>query len=321
MLYHDASEIITDDIFVHLDDFLPGRDLYLKLEGLNPAGSIKAKTAAALLHDAERTGRLTPGKKIIESSSGNLGIALSIACAAKGYPLTIVTDANAQPSALNTMAALGTRLTVIEHPDPAGGFLHQRIDHIHKALHNDPDLIWLNQYANPANTRAHTDTTAKALDDELGPIDALFIGTGTSGTLMGCLEYRRTTGQTHTIIAVDTEGSITFGGPPRRRYIPGLGASRRPEIYRDSEKFDKVLIPESDTITECRTLARRYGLLAGGSTGTVLAAVRRHGTRFPTGARIAAISPDMGEKYLPTVYSDEWLAQHPHLADKEKTCV
>ncbi|WP_025273295.1 2,3-diaminopropionate biosynthesis protein SbnA [Haloglycomyces albus] len=321
MLYNDVSEIITDDIFVNLKDFLPQRQVFLKLEGLNPSGSIKAKAAASLLEDAEKSGRLGPGKKIIESSSGNLGIALSTACAAKGYPLTIVTDANVQESALRTMRALGTRLTIIERPDSTGGFLHQRIDYIHRSLNDDPDLVWLNQYSNPANVWAHTATTAHAVDNELGPIDALFVGTGTSGTLMGCLEFRRTHRRRHTIVAVDSEGSVTFGGPPKRRYIPGLGASRKPEIYSEAESFDKVLIPEADTIAECHRLARTYGLLAGGSTGTVLAAIRKYGRRFPPGARIASISPDMGEKYLPTVYSHEWLSRHPDLIDKETTSV
>ncbi|MCC3761580.1 2,3-diaminopropionate biosynthesis protein SbnA [Glycomyces sp. TRM65418] len=313
MIFQEAFDIVSDDIFLELRHYVPGSTVYLKLEGLNPAGSIKIKPAIAMVEEAEKQGRLRENSRVIESSSGNLGIALSTVCAAKGYRLTIVTDANTQEPALRAMAALGTELVVIDRPDARGGFLHQRIEYITAALRDDPELVWLNQYASPANPRAHTETTARSLHEHLGDIDVLVVGTGTSGTLMGCLEYRRRYGLRHRVVAVDAVGSVTFGGPPRRRYIPGLGASRRPEVYTDAEDFEKLLVEEADTVAECRAVARRYGLLVGGSTGSVLFAVRRIGAELPHGSRIAAISPDLGEKYLSTVYSDEWVASHPTL--------
>ncbi|QSB06083.1 pyridoxal-phosphate dependent enzyme [Natronoglycomyces albus] len=111
MIFQDASDIVTDDILLELKDFIPHSHVYLKLEGLNPAGSVKIKTATALIASAERTGTLAPGSgRVIESSSGNLGIALSMVCAARDYRLTIVTDANTQKPALQAMSALGTEL-------------------------------------------------------------------------------------------------------------------------------------------------------------------------------------------------------------------
>lgn len=313
MIFQDAFDIVTDDIFLELHEFVPGSMVYLKIEGLNPSGSIKIKPAVAMIEEAEKRGELRPGSRVIESSSGNLGIALSMVCAAKDYRLSIVTDANIQPGALRAMTALGTEVVVIDRPDAGGGFLHKRIEYIRAALRDDPDLVWLNQYANLVNPMAHVRATARSLHRNLGSIDALVVGTGTSGTLMGCLEYRRKHGLRHRVVAVDAVGSVTFGGPSQRRFIPGLGASRRPEIYSEADEFDRVLVEEADTVAECRTAARRYGLLVGGSTGSVLAAVRRVGADLPAGSRIAAISPDLGEKYLPTVYSDEWLDSHPEL--------
>jgi 2,3-diaminopropionate biosynthesis protein SbnA len=313
MLYERVFDIITDDLFLHLTGFVPDSSVYLKIEGLNPGGSIKLKTGVALVDDAEKAGRLGPASRIIESSSGNLGVALSIVCAAKGYPLTVVTDANASESALRSMAALGTDIVVIDTPDADGGFLGRRLAYIRDALAADPDLVWLNQYANRANPDAHCETTADAIHREFGPIDALFIGAGTTGTLMGCLEYRRRNRLGHTVFAVDAEGSVTFGGPSRRRRIPGLGASRRPEIYSEELPFEKVTVSEADTVAECRRVCKEYGLLIGGSTGTVLAAVRRRGPELPPGSKIIAISPDLGEKYLHTVYNPDWVREHSDL--------
>ncbi|MYS05823.1 2,3-diaminopropionate biosynthesis protein SbnA [Streptomyces sp. SID6041] len=321
MIYQNATEIVHDDVFLVLPGFLPGSDVFLKIEGLNPASSIKFKAAINLVEQAEKAGTLVPGaSRVVESSSGNLGIALSIVCAIKGYPLTIVADLNTVESAVLAMEALGADVVVIDEPDANGGFLHKRLALVEDMLRVDPDLVWLNQYKSRANVEAHKDTTARSIDRELGPIDYLFVGVGTSGTLMGCLEYRRENRLSHRIVGVDAEGSITFGGSARRRYIPGLGSSRLPEIYLDDGTFHKVLVPEHESVVQCHHVARAYGLLVGGSTGTVLAGVRRMQDEIPPGSRVVVISPDLGEKYLSTLYSEQWLNGHPTLI-KERSNV
>ncbi|MFC0850148.1 2,3-diaminopropionate biosynthesis protein SbnA [Streptomyces noboritoensis] len=308
MIFERASDVVLDDVFLHLPEFVADARVFLKLEGLNPAGSVKLKTALGLIEAAEETGALRPGATLIESSSGNLGIALSVVAAAKGYPLTVVTDPNATRQSIRMMQSLGTQVVEVTTRDAQGGYLQTRIDHIHQRLADHPELVWLNQYANPANTRVHRERTAKAVHQGLGVVDALFVGAGTTGTLMGCVEYFNRYSPGTRVIAVDSVGSVTFGHAAPR-FIPGLGTSRRPEIYTDSGDFEKILISEVDTIAMCRLVAARYGLLAGGSTGTVLAAVRQLGPTLPPGSRIAAISPDMGDKYVDTVYSDTWVAE------------
>ncbi|MFE2377092.1 2,3-diaminopropionate biosynthesis protein SbnA [Streptomyces sp. NPDC059398] len=304
-----AYELGTPDAFVELPGFAPGFTTSVKLEGLNPAGSIKLKAARAMVEAAEAKGVLGPGTRLIESTSGNLGVALASVCAAKGYPITLVTDPNANERSIRFIRALGAEVTVVGERDAMGGFLQTRIDLIHRLLVDDPKLVWLNQYANPANPGAHRDGTAAEIFTRFGEPDWLFVGTGTGGTLMGCAEYVRTHGAATRIVAVDTAGSVTFGGPPARRWIPGLGTSRRPEIFQDDGTFDKVLVEERDTVRMCRRVAREYGLLLGGSSGTVLAAVQALRSTVPAGSSVLAISPDLGDRYLESVYDDTWVRE------------
>jgi cysteine synthase A len=248
--------------------------------------------------------------RLIESTSGNLGIALAAICAARRYSLTCVVDANTNAASADVIRALGADVVTITERDVNGGFLGSRIAYIEARLEVEPDLYWLNQYSNPDNPAAHVQHTAPAVLDAFGQVDELFVGSGTGGTLMGCVEYFRRWSPTTRIVAVDTEGSVTFGHAPGPRHIPGLGTSRRPEILDVQAPDDVVHVAEWETIRECRWLARTAGLLAGGSTGTVLAAVRRQAEEIDPTATVVAISPDLGERYLSTVYDDEWVVAH-----------
>jgi cysteine synthase A len=310
MLYENACDVILDDIFLDLTGFVPGLELALKLEGLNPAGSIKLKAAVGLVEAAENSGALLPGGHVIESSSGNLGIALSSVCASRGYTFTCVVDPNTSQQSKALMQALGTEVVLIGERDACGGYLQSRIDYIAGRLREDPSLVWPNQYANQANPRAHHDTTAPSIIKQFPTVDHLFVGAGTTGTLMGVARYFRQYSPHTRIVAVDTEGSITFGFPPGPRRIPGLGTSRRPEIFRPGQADETVLVPEVDAIRMCRRLAAERGLLLGGSTGAVLSGVQRLRADIPSGSQVVAISPDNGDRYLQTVYSDEWVLDH-----------
>jgi cysteine synthase A len=307
VIYERLDDVVTDHIFVRLPGFAPGLDTYAKLEGLNPVGSIKIKTAREMVSAAEAEGRIGAGSRLIESTSGNLGVALSAIAAARGYQVTLVTDPNASARSLQYMRAYGAEVVVIRDHDANGGYLQTRIDWIHRRLAADPGLIWLNQYANPANVRAHRRSTAEAILSGLGEPDWLFIGTGTGGTLMGCVEHLRSVGARSTIVAVDVIGSVIFGGPPAPRLIPGLGSSRPSEIVVDDGAFRVALVSEEDTIRACRRLARDYGLLLGGSSGTVLAAVTAMAPEIPAGSRVLVLAPDQGDGYLDTVYHDDWV--------------
>jgi N-(2-amino-2-carboxyethyl)-L-glutamate synthase len=309
VIYEHAHEIVVDDVFLHLDMASPKHDVYLKLEGLNPAGSIKLKSAVSMVEDAERRGVLRPGATVIESSSGGLGIALAMMLADKGYPFICVTDPNISPLSRDIMSALGAEVVEVDRRDAAGGYLGSRIAYIEQRVSADPALVWLNQYTNPANWRVHDQQTARAITAELSKVDYLFVGIGTSGTLTGCLNHFREVSPDTTIVAVDTLGSVSFGNPPGPRHIPGIGASKRPALFHPELVDEMMVVPEPDAVRTCRWLAARYGLFAGGSTGSVTSAILRRVPDLPAGACVVGISPDFGDRYARTIYDDAWVTE------------
>lgn len=284
--------------------------VHLKLEGLNAAGSIKLKTALQLIEELEATDRLRADTQIVESSSGNLGVALALICANRGYRFTCVTDPNTSRQATRAMQAAGARIVRVARRDAQGGYLGTRIAWIRETVARDARWVWLNQYANPGNWRAHYRWTAPEIFAALPRVDHLFVGAGTTGTLTGCLRYVREHRLATRVVAVDATGSVTFGGSPGPRRIPGLGASCRPALREgpNAELPDAIVhVDEPDTLRMCHALARR-GLLAGGSTGSVLHAVRMSAADIAAGDAVVALAPDMGDKYLETVYDPDWAA-------------
>jgi len=309
VLYQSANDLILDDLFLKVNGLVNGINLILKLEGLNLSGSIKLKTAISLLNDGEERGLLKCGGRVIESSSGNLGVALSSVCAIRKYYFTCVVDSNTPRRSIALMKAFGATVTEVRERDIHGGFLQTRIDLIRQLLEADQQLFWPNQHANPANPQAHYDSTAVAIIREIPDLRYLFIGASTTGTLMGCARYLREHAPHTRIFAVDTVGSVTFGFPPGPRYIPGLGTSRRPEILQSELVDEVVMVPEADAVRMCRRMAIEHGIAVGGSTGSVLAAVVRSQAILPEGATVVAISADLGERYLDTVYDDDWVQE------------
>jgi 2,3-diaminopropionate biosynthesis protein SbnA len=295
-----------DDLYVDLRSVF-GHPLFLKCEGFNFAGSIKLKAAAEMVEAAEKDGVLTPDSVLVESSSGNLGVALSMIAASKGYRFLCVTDPRCNLSTRRLMEALGSQVHIIAEPDAVGGFLGARIDYVRRMCASDHRYVWLNQYTNPGNWRAHSRTTAPAIARHFPRLDVLFVGAGTTGTLMGCARYFREWHRPVRIVAVDAVGSVTFGGPPGRRMIPGLGTSVPPALLDVSYIDEVIRVEEADTIRACHRLASR-GFLFGGSTGTVvsgaMAWLAEHDTPDVTAV---AIAPDLGERYLDTVYQTNWL--------------
>jgi N-(2-amino-2-carboxyethyl)-L-glutamate synthase len=218
-----------------------------------------------------------------------------------------VTDSRCNLSTKRLMQALGSRVHVITEPDSVGGFLGARINYVRKLCASDDRYVWLNQYANPQNWKAHYRKTAPAIARQFPQLDVLFVGAGTCGTLMGCARYFREWHRPVRVVAVDSVGSVTFGDAPGRRMIPGLGTSVRPPMLDVSYVDDVVHVEEADTIRACHRLAGR-GFLFGGSTGTVVSGAMSwltlHGLQDLTAV---AIAPDLGERYLDTVYHSNWV--------------
>lgn len=295
-----------EDLFVDLRAIFE-RPLFLKCEGFNFAGSIKLKAAREMIDAAERDGALAPWSILVESSSGNLGVALSMLAASRGYQFVCVTDSRCNLSARRLIVALGGRVHVITEPDPDGGLLGARLAFVRSLCASDQRYVWLNQYTNPHNWRAHYRTTAPAIARHFPRLDVLFVGAGTTGTLMGCARFFRQWHRKVRVVAVDSVGSVAFGGPPGRRMIPGLGTSVRPPMLDESFVDEVVQVEEADAARSCHQLAHS-GFLFGGSTGSVVSGAMgwlgQHQDRELTAV---AIAPDLGERYLDTIYQTNWL--------------
>jgi 2,3-diaminopropionate biosynthesis protein SbnA len=298
-------EFNEEDLYVDLKSIF-GQALFLKCEGFNFAGSIKLKAATHMVEAAEKTGALGPDSILIESSSGNLGVALAMTAASKGYRFLCVTDSRCNLSNRRLMEAYGSGVHIINEPSAAGGLLGARIDYVRALCASDSRYVWLNQYDNPCNWEAHYRTTAPAIAREFPELDVLFVGAGTTGTLMGCARYFRDWQLPTRIVAIDATGSVTFGGVPGRRMIPGLGTSVRPKLLDESYVDDVVRVDEVETIRACHRLAR-HGFLFGGSTGTVVSGAVRWLAEQEQELTAAAIAPDLGERYLDTIYQSSWL--------------
>ncbi len=300
------QEFNAEELYVDLRSSL-GRPLFLKCEGFNFAGSIKVKAAVEMVNAAERAGRLTPRSILVESSSGNLGVALSMIAASKGYRFLCITDSRCNRSTRLLMKALGGEVHLITEPDPVTGLLGARLGYIRELCASDDRYVWLNQYANPGNWMAHYRTTAPSIARSFPDLDVLFIGAGTTGTLMGCARFFREWHRPVRIVAVDAAGSVTFGGAPGRRMIPGLGTSVRPQLLDESYVDEVIHVEEADTIRACHRLARS-GFLFGGSTGTVVSGALDWLARHDRlGLTAVGIAPDLGERYVDTIYQASWV--------------
>lgn len=295
--------------FFILNNFTNNTNLLLKLEGLNPAGSIKIKPAINMINALEKLGQVSPAQNtIIESSSGNLGIALSLVCKIKGYKFICVTDPNISEVSKKYIKLYGAEIIVVTERDENGGYLNTRIRLIKEMLKNDINLVWLNQYASANNVESHFNETAHELFNSFKNIDYLFVGVGTSGTAMGCMNYINSHNLKTKLIAVDALGSVSFGFPSAKRVIPGIGTSRKPEILDTSLINDVILAPEKETVLMCHDILHRYGLLIGGSTGSVLYGVKHYSTKQELSNKtIVVISPDFGDKYIDSIYNDHWV--------------
>jgi cysteine synthase A len=311
MFIDDPISLIFPNVFVRLHGIARRTPVALKLEGFNLAGSIKIKPAIYMLDKLEAAGEAKPGETtIVESSSGNLGIALSLVCQCRGYRFVCITDPNAAAASLRAMTAYGAEVVVVDQQDCNGGYLHTRIAYIRDLLANDPSCVWLDQYANEANQLAHYEMTAQEILAEFPAPDFLFVGAGSTGTLMGCAQRFQEESPLTRVVAVEPVGSVIFGSSPARRLIPGIGSSRCPELLQTRLVPHVVNVSEEDTIRMCHEVAGEQGLIVGGSTGSVLAAIRQLDDAISPGASVVAVSADFGDKYLDTIYNRDWVLRN-----------
>jgi len=285
--------------------------LFAKLESLNPGGSIKDRPAKSIIEHGLTAGTINPETVIIESSSGNMGIGLAQICSYLGLRFICVVDPKTTKQNIRLLKIYGAEVDMVQQPDPATGeFLKARINRVQELLEIHGDSFWPNQYANVYNSYSHYETMNEILTALNGELDYLFCATSTCGTLRGCSEYLRKQGLKTKIYAVDAEGSVIFGGRKKKRLIPGHGAAIRPQLYDDQLADRCVHVTDVDCIIGCRRLIKYESILAGGSSGAVLMAIEQVRDEIREGSTCAAIFPDRGERYLDTIYSDDWVTEH-----------
>ncbi|MFC0528349.1 2,3-diaminopropionate biosynthesis protein SbnA [Phytohabitans kaempferiae] len=307
-------ETIGNTHLVELEGLFPTLNarVYAKLERFNPGGSVKDRSALSMLLGKIRSGELRPGRStVVESSSGNLAIGIAQICRYFGLRFVCVVDAKTTQQNLAILRAYQAIVEVVTDPDPVTGeYLPVRLRRVRELVAELPDAYWPNQYANLLNPRAHERTMreiAEALD---GRVDFLFCSASTGGTLRGAATYIREHGLATRIVGVDAVGSVLFGGPSGKRLIPGHGAAVKPEVHDPSVAHEAVYVSDLECVVACRTLTIREAILAGGSSGATVAALEKLAPRIPRGSTCVLVFPDGGDRYLDTIYNDEWVISH-----------
>jgi 2,3-diaminopropionate biosynthesis protein SbnA len=287
-------------------------EVWAKLEGHNPGGSAKDRPACQIIEKALEEGLVQAGSVVVEATSGNMGIGLAQACAYHGLRFIAVVDPKTAPQNLQILRVYGAELDMVSEPCPVTGeLLHAKYRRVEELLELHPGAFWPDQHANWANPEAHYRGTIREIVEALeGAPDYLFVATSTCGTLRGCADYLREHALHTTVVAVDARGSVIFGGPRSRRLMPGLGAGEPPAIWKPGLADQVEYVTDLDCVRGCHALVRTEAVLAGGSSGGVITAVRRLAPQITRGATVVAVLPDRGERYLDTVYSSEWVMRH-----------
>ncbi|MEU4352405.1 pyridoxal-phosphate dependent enzyme [Streptomyces sp. NPDC023838] len=284
------------------------RRLWLKLEGRNPYGSIKGRTALALWRDV--ADRVDPSVGFVESTSGNLGLALAALAAAHRVPFTAVVDPRASVALLYDIRALGARVVAVDTPDGAGGYLLNRLARVQSMLDAQPGLVWPNQYANPANPAAHEAGTAPELHWQThGERMSVLVAVSTGGTLAGFRRYAATSGADWELIGVDAAGSAALGGSVGPRLLSGIGSSRASVFLPDGHR-PTVYVDPAEAVRVCLWLRDTTGIGVGASAGALVAAALRLFRADARRTSAACLCPDGADRYLDTVYSAAWRRAH-----------
>ncbi|GMQ56231.1 2,3-diaminopropionate biosynthesis protein SbnA [Vallitalea sediminicola] len=282
-------------------------NIYIKLEFFNPTGSVKDRAASFILNKLISNGEIDKDTIIIESSSGNFGIALASYCKMLGLKFYCVIDPNITYINEMLIRKLSTEVFIVKEHDENGGYLIERIKKVKRLQAQHENTYWINQYGNPYNAEAYYMTLGNELCNEINPIDYIFIGVSSCGTITGVSQRIKGKFPKARVIAVDIVGSVIFGGKSKKRYIPGIGSSMQPENLRKARIDDVIQVTEEETIDMCNYLLENHQIFAGGSSGSVMVAIHNYfRDRKLTNVNVVAIFADRGDRYGTTVYNKEW---------------
>lgn len=296
-IYSDITELIGGTPLVRLSRFAPGLGVLAKLERQNPAGSAKDRVALSMLRAAEAEGRLTPGGLVIEPTSGNTGIGLAALAAALGYRAVIVMPDSMSPERVKLIAAYGAEVVLTPGAEGMSGAVAKA----EEISARSPGSIVAGQFSNPANPRAHYETTGPEIwRDTDGRVAAFVCGVGTGGTITGVGRYLKEQDPAVRVIAMEPASSpLLSEGRAGAHAIQGIGANFVPEALDTSVYDEVVTVTDEDALAAMRELARTEGLLCGVSSGAAAFAAREIAKRPEfAGKSVVCLLPDTGERYL-----------------------
>lgn len=312
---HRVSDLVGSSPLLQLRLPAGCARVLLKLEQYNPTGTAKIRMARQMVDDAEAQGKLQPGGWLVESTSGNTGIGLALIAAERGYRFTAIVDSHSSDDKRRALQAYGAELITVG--SVGGDLATDERDLKAEELARDHGAYWTQQHRNPSNPdgyRGLADELRQALGDG---IDYLFGAVGTGGSLCGTGRILKKHNPELKVIGVEPEGSIMFGGPGAPYYQQGTGSPAGSDIgdLIDYDLIDEGLkVHDSAAFDTCRHLARQHGILVGGSAGGVIYRAVQRAHILDADATLVVLVCDGGEKYLDTVFNDDWITTH-HLTD------
>ncbi|MFI6484557.1 PLP-dependent cysteine synthase family protein [Nonomuraea sp. NPDC050663] len=311
----DTADLVGNTPVLWVPELWSGeRGFWAKLEGRNPGG-IKDRPALHMIEQARRRGELAPGRPIIESTSGTLGLGLALAGIIHRHPVILVGDPGMEPLMLRLLRSYGATVDTVPDPHPAGGWQEARRMRVRELLAQHPGAYCPDQYANPDNVAAYAGLAAE-LAAQLGRIDVLVCSVGTGGHSAGVFRALQKVRPGLRLVGVDTIGSTIFGQPARSRLMRGLGSSIHPRNV-DYDAFDEVhWVAPAEAVWASRRLAATRYASGGWSVGAVALVASWLARTEPAATAIAAVFPDGPERYAETVFDDVYCAEHGLLGGK-----
>lgn len=284
--------------------------VYVKVEAANPGGSVKDRVGLAMLREGERLGWLKPGGTIIEATAGNTGVGLAMAAAVRGYRCIFVLPNKMSSEKIRLLQAYGAEVVITptdvppDSPDSYNGVADRLAREI-------PGAWRPNQFMNLANPEAHYRSTGPEIWRQTGGRVTVFVaGAGTGGTLSGVSRYLKEQNPEIVVVGADPEGSVLSGDSPRPWKVEGIGEDFVPHTLNGQAVDEWVRVGDGESFAAARALARREGLLVGGSSGTAVAAALRYARRLGREHLVVVLCPDTGRNYLSKFFDDQWLDEH-----------
>ena len=297
--------------------------LFLKLELLNPAGSIKDRIGVSMIEEAEKRGDLKAGGTIVEATAGNTGLGLALVAAQKGYRVVLVLPDKMSQEKIFNLRAMGAEV-ILTRSDVGKGHPEYYQD-LGARLARERGWYHVNQFGNPDNPKAHAETTGpEILEQMYGRVDAVVVGVGSSGTIAGLTQCFRERLPTVELILADPEGSVLADQVNKGSYgkagswlVEGIGEDFIPEICDFSMCRKAYSIPDAESFATAREILRAEGLLVGSSTGTLVAAALRYCREQKTAKRVVTFACDTGNKYLSKLFNDFWMEDQGFIQRKQ----